>query len=1770
MTSHSGNPSRVAIIGMSLRFPGADSPDEFWRNLVEGRESIDELDRDRLREEGVSESYLSSPDYVLRKPMIGDISHFDASYFGLTRLQAQIMDPQHRIFLEVCEAALQTANIGDRARVPIGVFGGAAPNRYIEKVYRDVDLVESAGLMAIEIANQPDYLATRVSHVLGLRGPSLSVQTACSTALVAVHLAVRAIVNGECDVALAGGISVEMPYWTGVDWTPDSIFSKTGRCRAFDAAADGTIFGAGAGVVVLKSLERAIADGDRIRAVISASMTNNDAADRNGFTSPGGPGQVDLLMRLFDNSGIDRASIGYVESHGTGTAVGDPIEFASLTEAFTSVWDDDPQWGCPIGSVKTNIGHLGAAAGIAGLIKAVLALENDYIPPTLHFEKPSEAIDWVNSPFRVCAVGEEWAGRERRRALVSSFGIGGTNAAVVVDKADPAWWTSSRSESDTDTDTDGLTLVPIAGPTQGAVARFAAEIADHLDAHPDTSLVSVAKTLATGRPHGRFRRAILAGGRREAVDALRALGEADAIRAVDDARYVAMFPGQGSQFPGMAAALARESVAFSDALEEALDALRVAGADVRAAVLDPASDPDALMATEVAQPALFAVEYALARAWIAAAGDPVAVLGHSIGEFAAACIAGVFTLEDAAGAVVQRGRLMQAMAPGAMAAITGETKLVSDMLPAELAVAARNSPSSTVVSGPEDAVERFMRRATLLGMKATRLKTSHAFHSPMMREARDRFAEHLRAAPLSIPRIPVVSTQTGLELTNEQAVDASFWADQILAPVEFMKAVRRAVSFSGSFVEIGPGTALTVLARQSQRGGITRVDSTPLLPRGDEGEADSRSYLSAIAALWTRGHAIDWTQVFPAESPRTDVPVYPFERVSHWFDREAVARSRDQDDDDGDIQSVDRSVYEPTWRRRELVTESGETPARWLLFGDGRSLGALPDHLEARGADVRVVDVSAAVAGAGSIDETIRVQVERIEDSGFVPEAVVFASSERTGNGLDTDFFAPLALVTALVRLWPDEPIAVAAVTSGALDVSGADPLDPLRALQLGPFTVVPREMPLLSGALIDVAGRGIDARTARAIEGEFAAGLPTSVVALRGSARWVRDFTRVPLPAKDTQPPAVLADGGVFVITGGTGGIGLAVAAYLAEWPGLRVALLARRGPAALGYQDTRLQVPDARSSGALLNPALRRMAAEGRLLALRCDVVDAESVASAVADVRSEWGPITAVVHAAGAIASGLAVDRTADVSRGVLEPKVRGADNILAAVEGEAALVMLFASIVGVTSDPGNVDYCSGNAYLDALARHRDGATTRVVAIDWCGWTDVGMLRATTSRPAAAATPLGTRHPILEAVTRSDDAVTVTGRMLPETSGRLDDHRMFGVRVLSSTTVLDLILTAAGEAAGGPVEVCDVFFGSPVRVEAPTDVRIVGTDDLDGEGMSWHAQFRTSDAVPWETHGVARSRTLAPAHDAAPAWARAQELETRAARLVDYDAMTAVEIRDRWREVDAVHDGVHEQLVRVGSGGAAADGWSADPVSMDNALTLGLTITEDSPDGTAWLPAGIDAVRVYGRLEGELLSYIRRVDLDDRSSLTFDVTVFDRGGLLLASATGMRLRQVPVDAAATPEASTAASTDIAVNGDLSDYFVRPEEGIRLFDAILRLQGGDRYVISRIAPGHLLDASTLQRRRSTDAFDIAAEHELDVDPTVLRLMRMMADALGNPRLDADEDFFDAGGNSLVAVQLLSRVRAEFAVTIPGTALIDCPTPRSLAGLVERLRPAA
>jgi acyl transferase domain-containing protein len=647
---------QVAIIGMAGRFPRCPSVDELWRQLCDGAECISRFSDAELRAAGIGAATLADPAYVKAGALLDDIDRFDAPFFRFSSREAEMTDPQHRVFLECAWEALENAGYDpDRYPGAIGVFAGSGMSRYLPLLYADRELVRAVGTYRLHLGNDKDFLPTLASYKLNLRGPSLSVQTACSTSLVAVHLAVQSLLNGECDMALAGGVSITVLRKSGYFYREGGISSPDGHCRAFDAAARGTVGGNGAGVVVLKRLAEALADGDSIRAVVLGSAINNDGAQKVGFTAPGLDGQARVIREALAVAGVEPRTLGYVEAHGTGTSLGDPIEVAALTEAF----DTDERGFCALGSLKTNLGHLDVAAGAAGLIKTVLALEHGLLPPSLHFERPNPEIDFAASPFYVNTTLAPWRrDGAPRRAGVSAFGIGGTNAHVVLEEApssppgDPApeWH-----------------LLPLSAETEPALDRAAAALAEHLARHPGLDLADVAFTLQVGRRHCRHRRALVCRDREEAL-ALLAGASGSAARLAGERRAVAfLFPGQGAQHPGMAAAIYRREPRFQAEVDRccAFLAPRL-GVDLRGLLVPDSAGSAreeavaALRRTELAQPALFVTEYALARLWMAWGVHPGALLGHSLGEYVAACIAGVFSLEDALALVAVRGRLMAA------------------------------------------------------------------------------------------------------------------------------------------------------------------------------------------------------------------------------------------------------------------------------------------------------------------------------------------------------------------------------------------------------------------------------------------------------------------------------------------------------------------------------------------------------------------------------------------------------------------------------------------------------------------------------------------------------------------------------------------------------------------------------------------------------------------------------------------------------------------------------------------------------------------------------------------------------------------------------------------------------------------------------------------------------------------------------------------------------------------------------------------------------
>ncbi|HEY6324518.1 MAG TPA: type I polyketide synthase, partial [Thermoanaerobaculia bacterium] len=824
----------VAVIGMAGRFPGADSIDRLWRNLCDGLESITFFTRDELRAAGVAAQELADPDYVPANGILLGVEDFAAEFFGFTAREAQITDPQHRLFLECAWEALEDAGYdGASHGGPVGVYAGVNRNTYVYNLLSHPDLLRAVGGVQVVVASDKDYLAARVSYKLDLHGPSIVVQTACSTSLVAVHLAVQGLLAGDCDMALAGGVSVLFPQVRGYRYTPDGIYSPDGHCRAFDAAAAGTLNGNGLGIVVLKRLEQALADGDHVYAVIKGTAVNNDGALKVGFTAPSIAGQAQVIRAAQAVAGVEPSTIGYVEAHGTGTALGDPIEVAALAEVFGAAAADRPT--CAIGSVKTHLGHLDTAAGVTGLIVAVLALARRRLPPSLHYSSPNPRIDFARSPFYVNTELRPWENNGLpRRAAVSSFGLGGTNAHAVLEEA-PAAAAGARPSRP-------WQLLLLSARTPAALEQATRNLAGSLAAKPEHDFADVAFTLQTGRRRFEQRRALVCNG---AEDAARALAALDPERVLTQARQqgepwvVFLFPGQGAQYAGMGRQLYDAEPLFREQIDACAELLvPLLGLDLRRVLYPPPEEAAAaagrLRETALTQPALFSVEYALARLWMEWGIAPEAMAGHSLGEYVAACLAGVFSLADALALVAARGRLMQGLAAGGMLAVNLAAAELAPDLGSGLDLAAVNGPRQCVVAGAEQEIEELAATLRRRGVRCRRLGTSHAFHSRLVEPVLGAFAAELARIELQPPRRRFLSSLSGGWVDAPMATDPGYWLRQLRETVRFGDALDTLLAEPGRIVlEVGPGQTLGELVRQHP-GGAQAVAVLPSLRRPEE------------------------------------------------------------------------------------------------------------------------------------------------------------------------------------------------------------------------------------------------------------------------------------------------------------------------------------------------------------------------------------------------------------------------------------------------------------------------------------------------------------------------------------------------------------------------------------------------------------------------------------------------------------------------------------------------------------------------------------------------------------------------------------------------------------------------------------------------------------------------------------------------------------------------------------------------------------------------
>ncbi|AOY83393.1 type I polyketide synthase [Moorena producens JHB] len=880
----------IAIIAIGGRFPQAEDTNQFWQNLKNGVESISFFSDQELLESGVKTELLNNPNYVKASAVISDIDMFDANFFSYSPKEAQEIDPQQRLFLECAWETIERGGYNPNTYEGlIGVYAGVGINEYLlRNLYPNQDPDDFRKYYQLMISSEKDYLATRVAYKLNLKGPAVNVQTACSTSLVAVHMACQSLLNGECDLALAGGASIHLSPKSGYMYQEGMILSPDGHCRTFDAKAKGTIAGDGVGIVLLKRLNNAIADGDSIQAIIKGSSINNDGSLKVGYTAPSIEGQAAVISEAHAVAGVDPETISYIEAHGTGTELGDPVEIAALSQAFR--YSTQKKGFCAIGSLKSNIGHLDAAAGVAGLIKTVLALKHKLLPPTLHFEQPNPKIDFVNSPLYVNTTLSEWKSNGTpRRAGVSSFGIGGTNAHVILEEAPEPIKKGNSPERPVD-------LLTLSAKTPEALAQLVARYQNYIETHQELEIADICYTANTGRVDFNHRLAVIASNQQELLEKLKAHQAREPVTEIFSgeipgtsiAQVAFLFTGQGSQYIDMGRQLYETQPTFQKILDQCNEILKEYLEVPLLEVIYPLdaqkSTSNLLDQTAYTQPAIFAIEYALAKLWESWGVRPDVVMGHSVGEYVAATVAGVFSLEDGLKLIAMRGQLMQKLPSGGeMVSVMASESQVTEAIKeytSQVTIAAVNGPESIAISGESGAIASICSRLESEGVKTKQLQVSHAFHSPLMEPMLTEFAAIAQEITYNQPKIPLISNVTGTEVGTE-ITTAEYWVGHVRQPVRFAQSMKTLEEQRyETFLEIGPKPILLAMGRQ-----CLTEDAGKWLPSLRPGVDEWQQMLSSLGQLYVKGVKIDWSG-FDSDYSRQKVvlPTYPFQRQVYWIE----------------------------------------------------------------------------------------------------------------------------------------------------------------------------------------------------------------------------------------------------------------------------------------------------------------------------------------------------------------------------------------------------------------------------------------------------------------------------------------------------------------------------------------------------------------------------------------------------------------------------------------------------------------------------------------------------------------------------------------------------------------------------------------------------------------------------------------------------------------------------------------------------------------------
>ncbi len=1342
----------IAIIAMSGRFPQAEDINQFWQNLKDGVESISFFSEQELLKYGVEAELLNNPNYVKARAVMSDIDMFDANFFGYSPKEAEYIDPQQRLFLECAWETIERGGYNpDTYEGLIGVYAGIGMNHYLlRNLYPNHDLDNPVNSYQLMIGSDKDFLATRVAYKLNLKGPALNVQTACSTSLVAIHMACQSLLNGECDLALAGGICIHIPQKAGHIYQEGMIFSPDGHCRTFDAKAKGTIPGDGLGIVLLKRLNNAIADGDSIQAIIRGSAINNDGSLKVGYTAPSIEGQAAVISEAHAVAEVDPETISYIEAHGTGTELGDPMEIAALTQAFR--YSTEKNGFCAIGSLKSNMGHLDAAAGVAGLIKTVLALKHKLLPPTLHVEQPNPNIDFANSPLYVNTTLSEWKRNGTpRRAGVSSFGIGGTNAHVILEEAPELIKKENFPERP-------VHILTLSAKTTEALKQLVSRYQNYLETNQESAIADICYTANTGRVHFNHRLTFIASKQQELLEKFKAHQATEPVTEIFSgeipvtriAQVAFLFTGQGSQYVNMGRQLYETQPVFRQVLDQCSQILEPYLGKSLLEVIYPQNPEDIeasslLGQTGYTQPALFALEYALAQLWQSWGIKPDVVMGHSVGEYVAATVAGIFSLEDGLKLIAMRGQLMQKLpASGKMVSVMASESKVRHLITPyqeQIAIAAINGPESVVISGEVEAIDTIVNNLELAGIKTRELEVSHGFHSPLMEPMLTEYETVAKEITYNQPKIPLISNVTGTEVGTE-ITTAQYWVNHVRQPVRFAQSMKT-LEEQGyeTFLEIGPKPVLLGMGRQ-----CLPAEIGVWLPSLRPGVDEWQQMLSSLGQLYVQGVKVDWAG-FDREYVREKValPTYPFQRQRYWVEssegRDKTTKQLAQGSssvtdllDRGDYQKLTAMLsgnesltpvevvqqliglhqkslaqaairdcfYHIEWQLKpsEPASESPSQHGQWLIIGGEANVAQkLAEQLEQRQQSCYVVK---------QFPQDYSQLLQLVQQETELPlVGIVYLTSEAVPSQIeDTTCEGLLGLLQALLQGESLNTAKVWVVTAGAVAV-GEHPISVAQMPVWGMGKVVSLEHPELWGGLIDLEpGKTAENQMEYLLRELLNHDTEDQIVYRRGE----RYVPRLVPSSLSTSKIFKVELEGSYLITGGLGYLGLKVADWLVRQGVRHLILLSRRGLT----EETQPAVE-----------ALQQTGTHVRVLA--ADVAELTDMERVWEEIKAEEKPLKGIIHAAGVVKLDPLEKLTQEKWEAVLRPKVKGGWNLhQLSLSENLDFFVCFSSVASVWGSRGQAHYAAANHFLDGLMHYRSSLGLPGLAVNWGPWAGGGTTR------------------------------------------------------------------------------------------------------------------------------------------------------------------------------------------------------------------------------------------------------------------------------------------------------------------------------------------------------------------------------------------------------------------------------------------------------------